>query len=222
MSAHQPSRQVECKVVGTVAADHATALQLLLQGMAGLPSAPVLQHWVTLKGLPREKSQPELRLIHQLAKFAAGADKLQQSDRCLFACVTAWSMLHCFQTHRRHARRLTPCPQCPHLFILRHRWIVRHEGLPLRGKGAADLPAAVRAVNTAECSGEDVLAFWQAMGYRLDHELMQEGHLYVVSSRGVHLQVRAPVWQGILAPSCLEDLGNQCMHAATQAVVARL
>lgn len=104
MSAQQQSRQVECKVIGTVTAEHAAALQLLLQGMAGLPSAPVLQHWVTLKGPPRDKSQPELRLIHQLASFSAGPDDLQQSDRCTAACVLALSAMH--RLHRRQAAAL--------------------------------------------------------------------------------------------------------------------
>lgn len=65
---------------------------------------------------------------------------------------------------------------------------MRHEGLPLRGKGAADLPATVRAVTLAQCSGKDVLAFWQAMGFQLGHEMLQEGHLYVLS-HVIQLQV---------------------------------
>lgn len=85
MSVQQHSRQVECKVIGTVRADHADALHLLLQGMAGLPGAPVLQHWMTLKGPPRDRSQPELRVLHQLASapgsFSAGHEEVQQSDR---------------------------------------------------------------------------------------------------------------------------------------------
>jgi Med18 protein len=72
--------------------------------------------------------------------------------------------------------------------VQRCRWIVRHEGRPLRGKAAADLPASVRAVTDSKCSGEDVLAFWQAMGFQLDHEMLQEGHLYILG-RVTQLQV---------------------------------
>jgi hypothetical protein len=68
------------------------------------------------------------------------------------------------------------------------RWIVRHEGRPLRGKTAADLPASVRAVTEAQCSGGDVLAFWKAMGFQHDHEMLQEGHLYVLGQE-IHMQV---------------------------------
>lgn len=65
---------------------------------------------------------------------------------------------------------------------------MRHEGLPLRGKGAADLPAAMRAVTTVQCSGQNVLAFWESLGFSMDHEMVQEGHCYVLN-HAVQLQV---------------------------------
>jgi hypothetical protein len=98
MSAPQPSRQVECKVVGTTTAKHAAALDKLLQGMAGLPGAPVLQHWVILKGPQRDESQPEVRLMQQLASFSDGAEVLQ-SDRCK-PVVKVWRLhiMLCIET----------------------------------------------------------------------------------------------------------------------------
>ncbi len=81
----QPGRQVECKAIGTVSADRLAAVQLLLQGMAGLPGVSLLQHCMVLKGPSRDKSTPELRLLHQLATapaaLASSKDKLLQGDR---------------------------------------------------------------------------------------------------------------------------------------------
>ena len=78
----QPSRRVECKVIGSTTAQHAAALSQLLEGMAGLPGAAVLQHWVILKGSPRDELQPEVRLMQQLASFSHGSEDVMQSDRC--------------------------------------------------------------------------------------------------------------------------------------------
>ncbi len=69
------------------------------------------------------------------------------------------------------------------------RWLVRHEGLPLRGRGAADLPATVRSVTVAECSGQDLQAFWEGFGFKVVHELVQQGHRYVLQ-QAVQLEVR--------------------------------
>ncbi len=78
----QPSRRVECKVIGTTTTQQAAALSQLLEGMAGLPGAPVLQHWVVLKGPPRDEAQPEVRLMQQLASFSHGSEDVLRSDRC--------------------------------------------------------------------------------------------------------------------------------------------
>lgn len=54
-------------------------------------------------------------------------------------------------------------------------WKVRHEGMPLRGKGLADLPATVRAVNESSCVGADVLGFWTALGFQQRFSMIKQG-----------------------------------------------
>ena len=70
------------------------------------------------------------------------------------------------------------------------RWAVHHEGLPLRGRGIADLAAAVRAATVVPCSGSDVPAFWQAMGFTLTHEMLQDGSTFVLQQNDIVLNVR--------------------------------
>jgi hypothetical protein len=41
------------------------------------------------------------------------------------------------------------------------RVLLQHEGLPLRGGAAADLPAAVREVYETYCQGPGQIQFWQ-------------------------------------------------------------
>ena len=68
------------------------------------------------------------------------------------------------------------------------RWEVRHEGAPQRGKGMTELPIAVRTVAVSHCAGERVLNFWQALGFRMDFELLRDGHSYTVLHAGVEIQ----------------------------------
>ena len=72
------------------------------------------------------------------------------------------------------------------------RWSVRHEGAPQRGKGMAELPAIVRSVVIAACTGEQVLPFWRSMGFQPAFELLREGQRYLIMHAGAELQARAP------------------------------
>lgn len=47
--------------------------------------------------------------------------------------------------------------------------------MPLRGKGAADLPATVRAVTESGCSGADVIGFWTALGFLRRYSMVKQG-----------------------------------------------
>ena len=184
----------ECRAIGTLSADNELAFQQLLTSMAGLPGLPVLQHAIVLKGPSQERSAPEIRLLHILASLpaAGGHDSgVVQHDRCSCAPGIFFPTLSCIGENlvdsqiRSAHRRLQN--QRDSLY---RRWLVQHEGLPLRGRGVAELPAAVRTVTVAHCDGADVLAFWQAMGFWLDHEMIQEGHRFALETTH-QLQVRA-------------------------------
>jgi hypothetical protein len=71
------------------------------------------------------------------------------------------------------------------------RWVVRHEGLALRGKGVADAPATIRTVTEAGCSGEAVLQFWASLGFGVDYELIRIGRGFLVLHKQHEMQVCA-------------------------------
>jgi hypothetical protein len=45
----------------------------------------------------------------------------------------------------------------------------------MRGKGAAELPAAVRAVAESTCRSSDTLGFWTALGFQRQYSMVKEG-----------------------------------------------
>lgn len=47
--------------------------------------------------------------------------------------------------------------------------------MPLRGKGAADLPATVRAVAESSCDSNDVVGFWKALGFQRRYSMVKQG-----------------------------------------------
>ncbi|KAL0035169.1 hypothetical protein WJX79_004429 [Trebouxia sp. C0005] len=68
-------------------------------------------------------------------------------------------------------------------------WEVCHEGLPVRGKGFADLPAVVRSRTTAACQGRHSLSFWKHLGFSVSYELVKKGFSYLVYSDDFELEV---------------------------------
>lgn len=67
-------------------------------------------------------------------------------------------------------------------------WLVRHEGLVLRGT-AAELPASIREVTEATSSGAGVVDFWMSLGARLEYEFERTGNMYTCVQDGVEIQV---------------------------------
>lgn len=53
--------------------------------------------------------------------------------------------------------------------------MVRHEGLPVRGKGVTELPASVRSVAETALSVGDARLFWQGLGFQVHLEMVRTG-----------------------------------------------
>ncbi|KAI3433529.1 hypothetical protein D9Q98_003339 [Chlorella vulgaris] len=68
-------------------------------------------------------------------------------------------------------------------------WTVLQFSLHLRGKQHAALPATVRHVTRTQCTGEDVPAFWQALGFAPHFQLVRRGHCFLVPLEGQEVQV---------------------------------
>jgi len=71
---------------------------------------------------------------------------------------------------------------------------VCHEGLLVRGKGFADLPAVVRSRTTAACQGRHSLSFWKHLGFSVSYELVKKGFSYTVYYDDFELEVLPQMW----------------------------
>lgn len=69
------------------------------------------------------------------------------------------------------------------------KWTVRHEGLPIRGQLANDLPATVLEVSESACTGSRVVNFWITLGCQLEYEVRKTGHEYLCLHEGHELRV---------------------------------
>ncbi|PSC73640.1 mediator of RNA polymerase II transcription subunit 18 isoform X1 [Micractinium conductrix] len=150
---------LECRAVGSLAAEAAEELGALLHGLSVcLPSA-MEQVEVVLRppaaaaapaSLPAGW-QPDLRLQHDLTSPAGSQ---QDSDG------SAGS-----------------------------RWTALQFSLHLRGKQNKELPAVVRHVTRAACTGESMPAFWQALGFAPRYALLRRGTRYALTLGGQELDV---------------------------------
>ncbi|KAL0036026.1 hypothetical protein WJX77_011686 [Trebouxia sp. C0004] len=68
-------------------------------------------------------------------------------------------------------------------------WEVYHEGLLVRGKGFADLPAVVRSRTTAAYQGRHSLSLWKHLGFSVSYELVKKGFSYLVYYDDFELEV---------------------------------
>ncbi|XP_031406081.1 mediator of RNA polymerase II transcription subunit 18 isoform X1 [Punica granatum] len=66
-------------------------------------------------------------------------------------------------------------------------WTVRHVGGPMRGAGADQISVLVRTMLESKAS-KNVLRFFYALGYKLDHELLRVGFAFHFH-RGVQITV---------------------------------
>ncbi|KAL3149132.1 hypothetical protein ABBQ32_001970 [Trebouxia sp. C0010 RCD-2024] len=69
------------------------------------------------------------------------------------------------------------------------RWEICHDGIPVKGKGYAELPAVVRTRTKADVHGNHSLSFWIHLGFSVIYELRRKGFSYSVYHDGFELQV---------------------------------
>ena len=80
--------------------------------------------------------------------------------------------------------KLYPVPSLP----LRS-WTALQFSLHLRGKQHAALPATVRHVTRTQCTGEDVPAFWRALGFTPRYQLLRRVQTFLVPLAGQEVEV---------------------------------
>ncbi|KAF5203892.1 Mediator of rna polymerase ii transcription subunit [Thalictrum thalictroides] len=130
---------MECAVEGIIETQHVEALEILLQGLCGVPKERFRIHELCLKSGPNLGSvSSEVRLLCDLEQ---------------------------------------PVPT----------WTVRHVGGAMRGAGAEQISVAVRTMIESKTS-KNVLRFFFALGYKLDHELLKVGFSFHFQ-KGAHLKV---------------------------------
>ena len=196
---------LECRAVGSLAAEAAEELGALLHGLSVcLPSA-MEQVEVVLRppaaaaapaSLPAGW-QPDLRLQHDLTSPAGSQQDSDGSagSRCGLAELRARLgavSFYCCSTCRLHWPRagrakhnVAPFSLPPSL----PRWTALQFSLHLRGKQNKELPAVVRHVTRAACTGESVPAFWQALGFAPRYALLRRGTRYALTLGGQELDV---------------------------------
>ncbi|KAF8399939.1 hypothetical protein HHK36_015810 [Tetracentron sinense] len=122
-----------------VVLQHVEALEILLQGLCGVPKQRIRIHELCLKSGPNLGAvASEIRLLCDLEQ---------------------------------------PEPT----------WTVRHVGGPMRGAGAEQLAVLVRTMVESKVS-KNVLRFFYALGYKLDHELLRVGFGFHFQ-RGIRITV---------------------------------
>ncbi|KAF6174197.1 hypothetical protein GIB67_033729 [Kingdonia uniflora] len=120
---------MECAVEGIIETPHVEALEILLQGLCGVPKERFKIHELCLKSATNLGSvSSDVRLLCDIEQ---------------------------------------PIPT----------WTVRHVGGAMRGAGAEQISVAVRTMVESKAS-KNVLRFFYALGYKLDHELLRTGFVF--------------------------------------------
>jgi hypothetical protein len=61
--------------------------------------------------------------------------------------------------------------------------------MAMRGKGAAELAATVRAVSESTCHSGDALGFWTALGFHRQYGMIREGFCVLCYIEGHNINV---------------------------------
>jgi hypothetical protein len=73
--------------------------------------------------------------------------------------------------------------------VLLCRWTAEQFSLHLRGKQYAALPVLLRHVTRTCCSGDNVPAFWQALGFAPRFQLLRRGRRFLVPGEAGEVEV---------------------------------
>ncbi|KAG9453644.1 hypothetical protein H6P81_006548 [Aristolochia fimbriata] len=130
---------MECVVQGIIETQHVEALEVLLQGISGVPKERVKVHELCLK------SGPNLGVVSSEVRLLCDLEQ--------------------------------PVPS----------WTVRHVGGAMRGAGAEQISVLVRTMVESKVS-KNVLRFFYALGYKLDHEILRIGFAFNFQ-RGAQIRV---------------------------------
>ncbi|XP_042505809.1 mediator of RNA polymerase II transcription subunit 18 [Macadamia integrifolia] len=120
---------MECVVQGIIETQHVEALEILLQGLCGVPKESLRIHELCLK------SAPGLGVVASEVRLLCDLEQPEPT------------------------------------------WTVRHVGGAMRGAGAEQISVLVRTLVESKAS-KNVLRFFYALGYKLDHELLRVGFTF--------------------------------------------
>ena len=158
---------MQCELLGAAKAEHVQVLIDLLTGLSGHPGKPINQQELTIKS--RVNPFTELKLVRHMADGQTVGP-----------------------------RRYLDCTILLPVYVYRYpvsadwlafRWEISHDGIPVKGKGYAELPAVVRNRTKAALHGSHSLSFWIHLGFSVSYELSRKGFSYHVYHDGFELQV---------------------------------
>lgn len=87
-----------------------------------------------------------------------------------------------------------------------YRWEICHDGIPVKGKGYAELPAVVRTRTKADVHGNHSLSFWIHLGFSVIYELRRKGFSYSVYHDGFELQVHPGMMAIMICSKVMEQM----------------
>ena len=161
---------MQCELLGAADAEHVQVLIDLLTGLSSHPGKQIHQQELTIKS--QVSPFTELKLVQQITEGDTAG------PRRYLGCLSCYQRVCCLSN----------------VSWLTYRWEVCHDGIPVKGKGYAELPAVVRARTKAALQGSHSLSFWIHLGFSVIYELQRKGFLYDVYHDGFELQVHPGSW----------------------------
>ena len=165
---------MQCELLGTAETEHVKALIALLTGLSGRSGTPI--HRLELKIKSQVAPFTELKLLQQTT-----SGDTAYLDRYRLELVAIQHTVSYTAGHVALAAHYHDGCCCS--------WEICHEGIPVRGKGYAELPALVRSHTRASLHGAHSLSFWTHLGFSVSYELEVKGSCFLVCHDAHELQV---------------------------------